>query len=717
MYDVTLISVPFSIIENPPLGIAVLKGAVESDGFTCKTIDLGMDLYARCNNDRAFFDSVQTYFSTPNTKASDEILNVVDKFVNQWAIDLVNSNSRWIGISVFSYYAHYSTFLLCSLIKKLNPLQKIVIGGPGSGTKMTEEMWGEFQITEMEKLLSYGDIFKKRKLVDAWILGDGEQALIDLLRGNTVGDEFHIESYRNQNHPYANFDDFDLSLYQGQLNRGLPQIPIFSSKGCVRNCDFCDVNVVQNRFRFRNGKNIVDEMIHLADRHNYRDFIFLDSLANGSLKSLKEWVTELAEYNKNNPDKRITWSASGWICRPIGQIPESFYATLAASGLQTVSIGMETGSNNVLAAMNKKTNVEALYYEIEQFRKNDIKFIGLLLLGHWAEQWEDFLDTAVLIYRLSRYARTGNLVSVTPGVTFSIIDDTPADLDFDKNKLIKHAKKIIWWTQHNPSLTAKERYFRLILLTQLMDKLKVPLMQPVIPYVKLVVEKNIDEIKEFYQSVTKDLSELPTQYSKYYLDNFDKFLDLVTARAGIEDSIDISFELESSVTNDTPPIIEIILNDQVVYSNALGEGLHSIVLNHLPLQDTNTLAMRFLNKNPHDTIVDADGNIVKDKFVSIKKFVVDRFDLYADADFFYNQLTYYQNDISTDVSPGFWFNDSKILLTFTNPFELWYTQRSSRYSQFDAFIITETTLPNERGITNYNQGKSELIELLEQLDY
>jgi hypothetical protein len=326
MEDITLISVPYTVVENPPLGIAVLKGAIESEGFSCTTMDLGMALYLHCGQDRLFFDLVQQYLSL-NTVSEPRVLAVVEEFIEHWAQQLVSRSSRWIGISVFSFYAHNANFLLCTRIKQLNPDQKIVLGGPGIGTKIHQNLWDDFRITGIEKLSKYGEILKKRRLVDEIILGDGEQALIDLLRNDWVSEGFHMERYRDQDraHAYANFDDFDLSLYQGQLNRGYPQLPIFSSKGCVRNCDFCDVNVLQNRFRFRSGKNIVDEMIYLADRYGIRDFIFLDSLANGSLKSLKEWVTELAQYNINYPDKRITWSASGWICRPIGQMAESCY--------------------------------------------------------------------------------------------------------------------------------------------------------------------------------------------------------------------------------------------------------------------------------------------------------------------------------------------------------------------------------------------------------
>jgi hypothetical protein len=448
-----------------------------------------------------------------------------------------------------------------------------------------------------------------------------------------------------------------------------------------------------------------------------RDFVFQDSLVNGSLKSLKEWVTALAEYNTANPDKRITWSASGWICRPIGQIPENFYPVLAQSGLQTATIGMETGSNRVLKAMDKKTNIEALYYEVEQFRKNNIKFIGLLMVGHWNEQWEDFLDTAVMIYRLSRYVKTGNLVALNPGTTFSIINDTPADRNFEINRLVQHSSKNIWWTELNPSLTAKERYFRLILLERLLNELKVPLMEQVLPYVKLVVENNLAEMKKFYHDVTGNWAELPQQHSEYYLNNFEKFLEVVVSRSGVNDKIDLGWELESSVTNNDPPVIEISLNSKIIYSGSLTEGVHNLTLDQIRTQDQNTLTMRFLNKHPNDTIVDEQGNIIKDKFVQIKKFTVNGFDLTQDVDFFYRQFDYAIDNAPSDVSTGFWFNNSSLSLTFANPFELWYGRTSTRFAHFDARIVTDTTLPNAQSITDHSQYKPQLIELLQQMAY
>jgi hypothetical protein len=131
MQDITLVSVPYTIVESPPLGISVLKGAVEAEGFACRTLDLGMELFVYCNKNRKLFDSVQQYLSS-NTVALPETIAILDRFIDHWSQTLVDTNSRWIGISVFSYYAQHASFLLSTRIKQLNPDQKIVLGGAGA---------------------------------------------------------------------------------------------------------------------------------------------------------------------------------------------------------------------------------------------------------------------------------------------------------------------------------------------------------------------------------------------------------------------------------------------------------------------------------------------------------------------------------------------------------------------------------------------------------
>jgi hypothetical protein len=717
MYDIILISVPFTIIETPPLGIAVLKGAVESAGFRAKTIDLGMQLFNACQRDKELFDSLQEYFIQPGFDDNIEIKNKVSLFIDAWASELATMPSRYIGISVFSYYSHLASYLLIQKIKEIDPTKKIVVGGPGVSIKISGQMQQAYNITAAERLMSFGEILKKRKLAE-YITGDGEQALIDLLTKDQTSTEFQMLDYQSNQHPFANFDDFNLYEYSGQLNRGYPQIPIFSSKGCVRNCDFCDVNSVQNRFRFRAGKNIVEEMLYLADRYGIRDFNFLDSLVNGSLKSMLEWITALAEYNNANPDKKITWSGS-WICRPIGQIKEHVYKLLADSGCQALSIGAESGSNNVLNHMGKKTNVEALYYEAEQFAKHNIKFSMLIIVGHWSETWEDFLKTCDLIVRLAKYARTGNLISVNTGIGFMVIDDTPATNNREVNRLEIDNYRL-WWTSVNPGLTAKERYYRVLLLDKLILELNIPPYQDTVPIVYWELKSSIDSLKDFYKSKTEKLATRPENFAGNYHSKFNEFMDLLIERNfNTANSNTIKLELETSLPNDTDALIEIMYNDTVLYTGASQKGIQTLEFTDLDSSKVDsTFSIRFFNKTMSDTTVDAHGNILQDKYILINKFIVNDVDLMQDIEFFYNRMQYSVDGTPTDVSKGFWLNNSKLVLNFSNPFILWYCHNTTTHAKSMVYIVDQLTVSkNKLTRVPANEYNDRVIEILNQMEY
>ena len=715
MRDIVLLQVPYTIVETPPLGIAVLKGAIESQGLSCLTVDLGMELYKHCDRNRELFELTQGYFVIPNLQSDTKIQEVVNSFIDTWVERLAAMPVRWVGFSVFSYYSHLATYMLCERLRKVAPNKQIVIGGPGAFIKISDAMVSAYKISQLERTIGFSDILKKRGLVDEIIQGDGEQALIDLLRGNGIDDRFYMESYRDKNYPFANFDDFDIAAYTGQ-REGHPQLPMFTSKGCVRKCDFCDVNVVQNRYRFRYGENIFREMVHLADKYNIREMLFFDSLVNGNMKSMREWVSMLADYNERNPDKKISWSALGWICRPIGQIPTSFYPVMAKSGLDVVSIGVETGSNRVLKAMDKKTTVEALYFEAEQFKQNNIKFIPLLMVGHWSEQWEDFLQTCEMIVRLAPLVKTGNMVAVDPGVPFVVLSDTPSDQNHKKNNMIVKRSQL-WYCLDNPGLTAKERYQRLLLLDRLISYFNIPIQDRQL-FAALVhrVRDMLPEFQEFYQSVLSKQTNLPRQHSRYYLDNFEEFLNLVVSRVNYKRTVDIEIEFESHEVNGSPHLAVRCNTHRVATEYA--QGLHTIRMS-VPVRDTNHLKLNFVGKDQYDTVVDEHGNIVKDKCIVIKRLCIDGHDIFDDPEFYYQHTVYRENHVRTDVKHGFWINNAELELTWPGNFEPWYCHNSKKNSQFDVFLVTNAQVPRtQKKHTKKFQGdRQELLSLLDTMNY
>lgn len=701
MYDIIFLSVPYGNIAVPPLGISVLNGVVKHSGYKSKCIDLSMELYKVCSELNLDFETVQSSLINPEK----DLDPVFKEFVDYTVENLIKLKPKFIGISVFSFFAHFSSYYICKEIKKRSNID-IVVGGPGAGTITMNELTFALELTSLEKTMKFGDFLKKRKLADYVIFGDGEQAILDLLSDNNKSfDNYQIFDYKNQ-FPFANFDDYNFADYRGQLNKGYPQIPVFTSKGCVRNCDFCDVNVVQQKFRFRQGENIVKELIYLADRYGIRDFNFADSLINGSLKSLKEWVTELAAYNKQNPDKRITWSGS-WICRPIGQMPEYMYALLAESGCQSVTIGAESGSNQVLASMDKKTTVEALFYEAEQFRKHNIKFMTLLVIGHWSETWTDFLDTLEMLYKLADYVKTDNYIAAGIGPTLSIGKDTPLT-ENTKNKL-QYISGIIWWTELNSELTLKERYYRLLIVEKFCKYYNIPIQDRVLPFVYKTFKQEFPLVNQFYKEKLHGIKTL-SQRAEYYFNNFDQLIDLIEDRQ-IQNNFCVELELESSAVNGAPGI-EVRYNNELIFNKLLPEG-KNIVKFDLVQNEKNSFKIKLTNKDKNDTIVNEAGNIVKDKYVVIKKFCINGLDLAQDINFYRDYIKYSENNSSIIPRLGFWINESELDLSFDGNFYPWYHKNSKKNNILDVDIVSEYTT-----VTEYddNYFRDEIVKLLEQLE-
>lgn len=688
MLDLLLVNVPVSYQSVPPLALAVLKGAVVSNGFCCRTLDLGPRLGQHL--DPVTRDTFQLYCINPTEMQSEMYAPMLEETVAHWVTEILAYDARWVGFSVFSWFSHYLTYRLLERIRSVAPHRKIVIGGAGCSTQIRPFMHQCLVVSAGEKIMWYGDVMKKRGLVDHVIMGDGESALIDLLGGHDPGIDFNELTYRDKKWGYSDFDDFDLDTYRGQLDDGRLQLPIFTSKGCVRNCDFCDVASVQGRFRFRSGKNVLDEMLYLAARYGHRDFLLMDSLANGSISNLRSWIEPLAVYNETNPDRRITWNSHGWICRPIGQMPLDLYPLLAKSGLQAVGIGIESGSDSVLAAMNKKTNVEAAYFELAQFVIHDIKWLSLMLIGHWSETWNDFVDSCVLMMNMAPYARSGHLVAVNPGTGFSLDQDSPAGQD--PNSLgIRTISNRIWHCATNPALTSKERYFRVLLFLRLLDNLAMPTMQK--NYLRVVLGE-VEQDMELIQQFDKDTANYDAaSTAQHHYENYDQFVRTVCERnSRYEPGIDLHLALEVTTVDHTTADITVGVNDRVLWQQRCHAGMVDIKLRiDLEPDSQNTLFINFCNKRPEHTIVDEQGRIIADKAAILHKFDVSGMDLLQDPDFFYQTLTYLVKGVESKVTHGFWSDHSTLCMEFVEPFVFWYGRHTRRNIDFKADIHGATS--------------------------
>lgn len=134
-----------------------------------------------------------------------------------------------------------------------------------------------------------------------------------------------------------------------------------------------------------------------------------------------------------------------------------------------------------------------------------------------------------------------------------------------------------------------------------------------------------------------------------------------------ETELVLRLELEVS----KQPNFKITINNDVVYDQTATE----IIEITYPYQQQKDIEINMWmdGKTDNDTVVDENGNILSDKYIKINRLIVNNFSLEKNYNFYYNNLNYYnQNNESINVEQGFWFNDHKLNLSFTQPFITWY---------------------------------------------
>ena len=495
MYDIIFCSLPFGNIDHIYNAPAILKGVVKSHGYKAKTVDFSLMLFDICNNDTFIFDQVQTYFISPNLD-KNEYQTYIDKFYDE-CLDFFKSNpTQYIGLSVLSIYTHKSTYELLIKLKSSGISSKIILGGRGIKIPIFAPVYNNLQPSAAEKILTFGNFILKRKLADSCIIGDGEDAILDILADKQNADHQHIsEQFRT---PVPDYEDYNFSKY---LTNNRIILPVTGSKGCVRDCDFCDIKFQFGKYRYRSGKDIATEILELSKMYDVTQFQFTDSLVNGGLKPFKEFLEIIAEYNDNNPDRKISWSGQ-YICRPAAQTPEEIYYLMAKSGAEGITIGAESGSDNVLAHMNKKTTVQALFDELEQFRKYGITCTILTFVGHWSETEDDFIEHCKMFIKLAPYVRSGTVAGILGGVTMAMLDGTPSMFDKDLNQitLSDFNKDQIWIAKQNKSSTFKERVKRRLIIDKICKKLNLLTINDseFFLYMKNIINTQHEQINEFY---------------------------------------------------------------------------------------------------------------------------------------------------------------------------------------------------------------------------
>lgn len=389
--DVIIVTAPLTDTAIPLMAPAVLKPIVEKAGFSCLAADLNAEIFnlvkahpKRAEVNRFFYEN----WSNEETEAW------FHEMFTDITTQLLSFNPKVICISVFSYVCQVATKWMCYYIKKSAPQIKIFIGGAGCMNAFTGPS------PYVDELLESG-------LIDYHVRGDGEHSLYELLLGNDKFPGINSLEWKNMTNedltkiPMPDYSNYNFSVYEKRV------LPLLGSRGCVRQCTFCDYIANWKKFQWRKAEDIFNEMVEQHRRYNISTFQFQDSLTNGSLKEFRRLCELLTDYNKNNATP-FRWSGY-YIFREWNDASVRDWELVAGSGAEILAVGIENLNQDIRYAIGKKFSDESITLHIQQAQKHKITLQLLNIVGYVNETRQHIDRIRQWLYDHTQYQDTINL--------------------------------------------------------------------------------------------------------------------------------------------------------------------------------------------------------------------------------------------------------------------------------------------------------------------
>lgn len=369
----TLCVLPSWAVFMPPYNMARLCGLTREAGYLTKVYDFNVDAYHELieqnENLTNAWDSGNWYFWR-SPEYFEMIHPTLEPILHRYIDTLLNDEPDIIGFSMYWSNLEASQWVFKEL-KKRRPDITIVIGGP----------------------LCAEQPFNPPANIDYYFVGESEHNLLDFLNNweqgikpenPGIGSLYSDVRIDLDSLPYPDYSDFDLNKYWAQ-----DSVCSELSRGCVAKCSYC-TEVWFWKFRDRGSKSILDELEFQVETYGIVFVQFVDSLVNGNLKEYRAFCEGLVERKLG-----IGW----WgYARCDGRVDLEFYKLIKAAGAVGFSYGIETGSDKVLLAINKKNTVAEINQNLIDAHSVGLKSNCCLVIGAPGEDIEALTHTFNLLW-------------------------------------------------------------------------------------------------------------------------------------------------------------------------------------------------------------------------------------------------------------------------------------------------------------------------------
>jgi radical SAM superfamily enzyme YgiQ (UPF0313 family) len=212
--------------------------------------------------------------------------------------------------------------------------------------------------------------------------------------------------------PLPAWDLVDIEPYRRMWlkHKGYFSINVATTRGCPFKCNWCAKPIYGNRYNSRSPRHVVMELKMLKDKFNFDHIWFCDDIFG----LRPGWVNEFADLiEKENLRFKFKIQA-----RVDLMMQENYIKDLARAGCDNIWMGAESGSQEILDAMDKGTTVEQIYGATRLIKKHGMHPSFFIQFGYPGETKEDIMKTVRMINELVPYEIGISVSYPLPGTPF-----------------------------------------------------------------------------------------------------------------------------------------------------------------------------------------------------------------------------------------------------------------------------------------------------------
>lgn len=161
-----------------------------------------------------------------------------------------------------------------------------------------------------------------------------------------------------------------------------------ASRGCPYRCNWCAKPTFGRRYTQRSAASVAEELRRLKAEVAPDHIWFADDIFGMTAEWIAEFADEVIRRDAIIPF--MMQSRANLIDRQVAE-------ALRRAGAQEVWLGVESGSQRILDAMDKGTRVEAARLATRRLKEQGIRAGWFLQLGYPPEEWGDILLTRDLV--------------------------------------------------------------------------------------------------------------------------------------------------------------------------------------------------------------------------------------------------------------------------------------------------------------------------------